>query len=70
MKLLPTALFIALSIVIVAPKAEAACRYDSDYDAAGRRCGARSAQSRGPTTGYDGDGGWSDSGSARRKTSH
>jgi hypothetical protein len=65
-KLLPTALFIALSIVIVAPKAEAACRYASDYDSAGRRCGGRSAEMRGPTTGYDGDGGWSDSRSARR----
>jgi hypothetical protein len=54
-KLLPTALFIALSLVIVAPKAEAACRYSSGRDSAGRSCGKRSAEERGPTRNYDSD---------------
>lgn len=31
------------------------CAYPDDLDARGRRCGNRSAYSKGPTTGYDSD---------------
>lgn len=56
MKFLPTALLIVLSLVTIAPtKADAACRYSSGQDSAGRSCGKRSAEHRGPTRNYDSD---------------